>query len=271
MSRLQSEWRRLYLPHALSFTAEEGGADASTRLIDAKGDVRALVMGLARPADWAAVASVWRSVQSDLGLPAPAIAVSGVDAYQLWFSLEEALSVQDAHAFLEALRQRYLPDIAVARVDLLPCLNAQADAALPGQALHASVVPGQQVALDQWSAFLAPDLAPMFADTPWLDIPPSPEGQAELLSGLKCINRTDWQTAWARLQPDSDPVTSASATATAQAPAPTSASTSTGDDATSPCLDAKRFLLDVMNDGTVAMALRIEAAKALLPYTDSHR
>jgi hypothetical protein len=31
---------------------------------------------------------------------------------------------------------------------------------------------------------------------------------------------------------------------------------------------AKRFLLQVMNDDTVPLALRIEAAKALLPYPD---
>jgi hypothetical protein len=29
-------------------------------------------------------------------------------------------------------------------------------------------------------------------------------------------------------------------------------------------------LLQVMNDETVALALRIEAAKALLPYADEH-
>jgi hypothetical protein len=30
----------------------------------------------------------------------------------------------------------------------------------------------------------------------------------------------------------------------------------------------KAFLLDVMNDASVALGLRIEAAKALLPYFD---
>ena len=35
--------------------------------------------------------------------------------------------------------------------------------------------------------------------------------------------------------------------------------------------DPKRFLLDVMNNDTVSLGLRIEAAKALLPYLDEHR
>jgi hypothetical protein len=33
-------------------------------------------------------------------------------------------------------------------------------------------------------------------------------------------------------------------------------------------LHAQRFLLQVMNDDTLALALRVEAAKALLPYAD---
>jgi hypothetical protein len=33
-------------------------------------------------------------------------------------------------------------------------------------------------------------------------------------------------------------------------------------------LDPKRFLLDVMNNDSLDLALRIEAAKALLPYFD---
>jgi hypothetical protein len=35
--------------------------------------------------------------------------------------------------------------------------------------------------------------------------------------------------------------------------------------------DPTRFLLDVMNNDAVALALRIDAAKALLPYLDAVR
>ena len=34
-------------------------------------------------------------------------------------------------------------------------------------------------------------------------------------------------------------------------------------------LDPKRFLLDVMNNDSLDLVLRIEAAKALLPYFDA--
>ena len=155
-----------------------------------------------------------------------------------------------AHAFLEALRARYLNQIEPARIKLRPALDApdsQPD-------WYAGMVPAQQAQADQWSAFVAPDLAPVFAETPWLDIPPSPDGQADLLSSLRSIKPDDWQTALARLQP---------------APAlkrPAPASTSPSAEPTQPCPDARRFLQGVMNDETVALALRIEAAKALLPY-----
>lgn len=249
MTRLQSEWHRLYLPRS---PADPVTADENTSLIDAQGRVRALVLTLARPADWTALSLVWQAVQADLALPAPAIAVSGIDSYQLWFSLAEPVSVPDAHAFLDALRARYLSDIATSRVGLLPATDADLHA--PQQARHVQTIPGQQVLADQWSAFLAPDLAPMFADTPWLDLEPSPEGQADLLSGLRSIKPTAWQTALERLRP-----------APAQAmPGPASAS-SEHPGATGPYVDPRRFLLDVMNDSTVALALRIEAAKALLP------
>jgi hypothetical protein len=248
MSRLQSEWRRLYLPCPPDGAL--AGAD-DTSLVDGEGQVRAMVLALARPADWAALSAVWHGVQVDLGLPAPAIAVSGLDGYQLWFSLAEPTPVSQAHAFLESLRARYLRDIPLARIDLLPVVDAQA----PQRARHAGVVPAQQARIDQWSAFVAPDLAPVFAETPWLDIPPSPEGQAELLAGLKSIQPTEWQTALARRQP---------AQLLAKPDQAWPSSETKGAE-----LDPRQFLLKVMNDDTVDLALRIEAAKALLPHVAS--
>jgi hypothetical protein len=248
MTRLQSEWQRLYLPCLPTSSATATG---DTSLIDPQGRVRAMVLALARPADWAALSVVWQAVQSDLSLPAPAIAVTGVDGYQLWFSLAEPVSVPAAHGFVESLRARYLSQIEPARVTLLPALDAQSTQ----RDWHVGMVPAQQGDTDQWSAFVAPDLAPVFADTPWLDIPPSPDGQADLLSSLQSIKPSDWQKALASLQP------------AVAAPQPAAASTSTRTNAAEPCQDARHFLLGVMNDETVALALRIEAAKALLPYS----
>lgn len=233
MNRLQSEWHRLFLPSSAE------GADA---LIDAQGQVRALVLELARPADWVAISAVWRGVQADFDWPAPAIAVSGSDGFQLWFSLVLPVAVPRAHAVLEGLRQRYLPGINLNRVGLMPTADA---------GRHAMPVPQQQGPDDNWSAFVAPDLAPVFADTPWLDIEPGVEGQAELLRGLQSIKPGPFDAASEQLvrAPVSDPLPVARAGESE--PAHT---------------DPQRFLLQVMNDPAVALALRIEAAKALLPH-----
>jgi hypothetical protein len=237
MTRLLSELHRLYLPAPQAFS-----------LIDAHGQVRAMVLELARPASWDALATVWREVQTDLGLPAPAIAVSGVDGFQLWFSLAEPCPASQAIAFLESLRLRYLSDIALERVGMMPT----EDASEPLQLRHARWVPEQLGESERWSSFVAPDLAPVFADTPWLDIPPSPEGQADLLSRLGSIKQADFQKALERLAP-------AAVQSEAQ-----SASGPVG--AARTCQDPRQFLLDVMNNESVALGLRIDAAKALLPY-----
>ena len=240
MNRLQQELQRLYGPRA-----DAGlGPDLDARgLFDAQGRARAMVLELARPADWAALSAVWGGVQADLGLPAPAIAVNGSDGCQLWLSLLEPVSVPQAGAFLDALRRRYLGDIAPVRVAMLPAL-AEASDRTPR---HARPVPAAQADSGLWSAFVASDLVPMFADEPWLDMPPNPDGQAQLLAPLKSIPPAAFELALQRLEPA----------------APRPASNPAAQAAAS--LDPKRFLLDVMNNDSLDLALRIEAAKALLP------
>jgi hypothetical protein len=223
MSRLEAELQRLYLC-----------ADAPA------GEVRALVLEVARPADWEVLGKVWQGVQADLDLPAPAIAVSGVDAYQLWFSLREPVSAAQARGFLDAVRRRYLPEVPADRVGMNP-----PDAPMPPT----------QTATGRWSAFVTQDLAGLFADEPWLDLPPGLDAQADLLSRLHSIKPADWARALQRLQP---------------AVADTRASTSPAPSADEQP-DPKRFLLGIMNDRAIELHLRIEAAKALLPYFEEPR
>ena len=259
MNRLPLELHRLYVPHA------PGGADTDpddASLVDAEGRVRAMVLALARPADWAPLSKVWHGVQADLGLPAPAIAVAGPDGYQLWFSLATPLPAAQAAAFLEALRLRYLGDIAPQRVASMPTLESLSAPAVR----HARLVPAPQLDSGLWSAFVAPDLAPVFADEPWLDSPPNLDGQASLLGRLVSIPAADFQQALERLGPAAPP-----ASAPADRPGAGDARASNRPPPASGWLDPKRFLLDVINDDRVAMALRIDAAIALLPYFDDTR
>ena len=64
---------------------------------------------------------------------------------------------------------------------------------------HAAVIPAEPDRPEHWSAFVAPDLAPIFNDTPWLDLPPNLEGQAELLARLVSISPDEWEVAQAQL------------------------------------------------------------------------
>lgn len=258
MSKLRAELQRLYLPH----DAGRPGAAAQERdLVGADGRVRAMVLELARPAPWEGLARVWQGVQADLELPAPAIAVAGIDSYQLWFSLSEPVPAAQAMAFLEALRARYLGEVARERIGIKPWAQASA----PTHIQHLGVLPPAEAAPGQWSAFVAPDLAALFADEPWLDLPPSPDAQADLLARIHSARPDAFRRAIERLAPVSASSTP-SAAASARAPAAAGAGQEGPSEPATEHQDPKRFLLGIMNDRAIELHLRIEAAKALLPY-----
>ncbi len=275
MDRLQTEFHRLYLPDP----AASGDTNTAPRLIGPHGEVRALVLELGRPAQWAPMARVWEGVQSELGWPAPAIAVTGVDAYQLWFSLAEPVAVAQAEQCLASLRWCYLNEVAPERIGSYPSLSQAApEASTAAQALHAHEVPAQQPGTERWSAFLSRDLATLFAEEPWLDLPPGAEAQAELLAGLGSVSAADFhrglQTLLARQQAAEGMRGGAAAAPHGRPPSP--AQGQAGSPAERPALwpmlpggyvDPQLFLRDVMNHPEVALAQRIEAAKALLLHT----
>lgn len=259
MSTLQAELDRLYLSHERNLQNPHG---AEPGLMAPDGSVRALVLELARPADWTLLSTLWRGVQTDLELPAPAIAVSGIDGFQLWFSLAEPASVAQASAFLESLRLRYLSLVAPGRIAMMPSI----DASMPGKIQHALLVPALQPATGLWSAFVTPDLAAIFSEEPWLDLPPNPDAQANVLSRLECIKPAVFHAILKQLSPAvrtaTSPMTSVpDETEGSQANPEVKASAPHGNS-----LDPKGFLRGVMNDQTIELHLRIEAAKALLPY-----
>jgi hypothetical protein len=219
MNRLQAELQRLYLP--------------------ADGQVTGAVLELVRPAGWGELARVWRGVQADLALPAPGIAISGTDAFQLWFSFAQPVAAATALAFVDSLRSRYLGEIPRDRVRT----RLAADA----------VAPAVERAPGQWSAFVAPDLAAVFDDEPWLDLPPGADAQADVLARLDRMRPDDFMRALEQLGPVAE-----------AAPLRNEQPAEAADSA-----DPRRFLLGVMNDASIALPLRIEAAKALLPYSEA--
>jgi hypothetical protein len=247
MNRLQSQLSRLYLPPP----SEQGDGTKHERPTAPTDKVRVMILEVAGPADWTELSKVWRGVQADLRLPAPAIAVSGSNGMQLWFSLQEQTGMTQAADFLTCLRTHYLPGIALSRVLLQPSA-AHEPFSMP-------TVPQVSELTGNWSAFIASDLASVFVDTPWLDIEPSAEGQADLLSRLESIRPSAFDAAMQTLSPAAARETpSAQASNSAAGRCPHEGVTAASD------IDPRRFLQQVLNDESAELALRIAAAKALL-------
>lgn len=214
-------------------------------------------LGLSGPGAWAALSRVWQGVQADLDLPAPAIAVCGEAGYQLWFSLAQPVPAGEADAFLAGLYRRYLADVPAHRV--------AASIGSPG-GVDAPRIPPAEIAPGRWSAFVAPDLAGLFDEETWLDLPPTDDAQAELLSRLQPTAPAAWKAASDRLLPGDALVPRG--LPQASAPPQGRALTVASAPPSAAQQDPRRFLLDVMNDPAVDLRLRIEAAKALLPYAE---
>ena len=243
MSRLPAEHRRLF------------AAGPSGQLPAADPAVRALVLALHSPADWSALAPLWRGVQADFDWPEPAIAVNGSDAFELWFALADPLPRAEAAQLLAQLQRRYLPDVRADRLRAWP--SADTSAAPP-------ICPPFAAGPERWAAFVTSDLPAVFGADPALDFEPGADAQADLLARLRPITATPLRRARAALAPADPPAPPATPapvvrpdTATA---APATASTTT----TGRHDDPRAFLLSVMNDPTAPLALRIEAAKGLL-------
>ncbi|MCY7319843.1 MAG: hypothetical protein LH617_14170 [Ramlibacter sp.] len=262
MTRLQDELQRLSLSDAARQPANGPSRPDPMR----GGQVRAMVLELAGATAWDELARVWQGVQADLHLPAPGIAVSGIDGLQLWFSLQEPVSAAQAAAFLQSLRERYLGEVMPERIrtNIQSGFGSGQENADPGELQP----PPIEVAPGRWSAFVAPDLAAVFGEEPWLDLPPSPAAQADLLSRLQSMKPADWRRAVERLA--SAGAIGADPAGGMMVAAPISQSNQIGARATPAGgqQDPRRFLLEVMNDPTIELNLRIEAAKALLPCVE---
>ena len=266
MNKLITELQRLYFLDGQRWSGEgaltpetvancaAGELPVAFDLVGADGRVRALVVEFERGGDWQHAARLYQAVQDDLGLPAPALSVSG--CYAIWFSLAETVSLAQAGVFLAALRIRYLADLPATRVGWRPAAEARA---------RVDLVPGRHPASGKWLAFIDPTLGGMFIDEPWLEMAPNQDKQAELLAALKSITPAEFESALVMLQSasPSDPAPiDAVPTLPGVVPLRRRSSLTVGSD----YRDPQSFLLAVMNDASASARHRIAAAKALLPH-----
>ncbi|MEW7848673.1 hypothetical protein AB2N08_08235 [Massilia aurea] len=197
MHKLIAELLRLYLPFdalppdvlALHL---QGQQNAPVSLTGSDGLTRAMMIpfrktkGADSEAHWMRLCEVANALQTTLSLPAPAVSISGGDAYYLWLSLETPVPAERAQAFLERLRTAYFPE-----VDLAPDA-VRAPVALP-PCLHPRT--------GRWAAFIHPGMGASFADEPGLDMRPPPNGQAGFLEGLESIDAEGFERVWRLLEP----------------------------------------------------------------------
>jgi hypothetical protein len=287
MKRLIAELERLYfLPAQRGGYAPASGVEGAASLggkhssalplVGDDGGVRTLTVEFARAADWPQVGALYQALQSDLQLPAAALAIGGGAAYSLWISLAEPVPGTVAEAFLAALRANYLADLPPAALALRPA---------GAEPSRLALLPAPQGANGRWSAFIDPSLGAMFSDEPWLEMAPNIDKQADLLARLASVGRDDWRRALALLAARAAPVVAdaggtlapdadgdaggvRTTAATARSSPPSSRkgrrTLSLGGDFADPV----SFLRALMNDSSADVRDRIAAAKALLPYRD---
>ncbi|HEX8603252.1 MAG TPA: hypothetical protein VF774_11450 [Pseudoduganella sp.] len=195
MQELIAQLLRLYLPPgaAMPDGLEQHLDGRTTRAFDLVKDgmVRAIVLPFDGPAgdgdvQWERLCEAANALQAELGLPAPAVSVSGTTGFRLWLSFEAPLTVARAQQFVDLLRTAYCPDV------VLPAQGVQAPVELP---------PCKSQASGKWAAFINPGMGASFADEPALEMAPPLAAQAAFLQGLQSISHEQLGHALALLQP----------------------------------------------------------------------
>lgn len=280
MNKLIAELQRLYfLPdqqwrnqrsNDAGHTPYPEEAAATLDLVSTNDRVRTMVVGIERPSDWERMSTLFQAIQEDLELPAPAIAISGSAGFQLWLSLAEPVPLIQAHAFLMAIRLKFLTDIRQDYLKFHPTVGTSSSVAPQ----RLDLIPALCTTTERWSAFIDPSLGSMFAEESGLEMAPSWDGQAALLSGLKSIKVFEFERALNILHIPSETSTSLPLPAanepgellnqSGQKPKRTRSKLTIN----STYSDPRSFLLAVMNDPSATAGQRIKAAKALLPYVN---
>jgi hypothetical protein len=116
-------------------------------------------------------------LQGELGLPAPAVSISGDSGYRLWLSLEQPVPIERAQRFLDGLRAACFAQVALeqgvdAPVELPPCLHQPSG---------------------KWAAFIHPGMGASFAEEPGLEMAPPLGAQAAFLDGLQSIGMAQFE------------------------------------------------------------------------------
>jgi hypothetical protein len=209
MQKLTSELQRLYLFAGQQFETQ------TINLVNAGGMVRTLVIDFHKAADehhWERLCDVANALQTELGLPAPAVSVSGGECYRLWLSLAQPVPETQAKQFLALLHKAYFED------EQIDFGRSQID--LP---------PSQNRATGLWAAFVNPSMGGALAEDLGLEMMPPEAAQAAFLERLNSVTEEEFTQALAKLRGKHDAAAQAPASsAVPQAPSTSTSATPNG-------------------------------------------
>ncbi|QGZ38203.1 hypothetical protein IP92_01499 [Pseudoduganella flava] len=203
MQELISQLERLYLP--ADFVSSAASADLPRHLagdvthafdLARGGAVRAAVIPFDSGSSgdgatqWERLCKVANALQGELGLPAPAVSVSGATGFKLWLSFAAPVDTATAQRFVDLLCAAYCPDVVP----------------LPhGVLIPVELPPCRHPATGKWAAFIHPGMGASFADEPALEMPPPAAAQAAFLEGLQSIGAAQLREAIGVLERASAP------------------------------------------------------------------
>ena len=216
MQKLIAQLIRLYLPAEAVLPTVlashlSGQHTVQTSLTTIDGMTRAMVVPFDKLVDgddaghWRLLCQVANALQAELGLPPPAVSITGDQGYALWLSLETPVPVGLAQQFVQLVRRAYGAhiepglDVVTGPVELPPCVHRGSG---------------------RWAAFIHPGLGASFADESGLEMAPPLSGQVALLEHLDSISESKFMHALKLLQHAHGEVELASEPAPVRAPTP---------------------------------------------------
>ena len=178
------------LTHELMEKHLAGGETLALNLVNGQGLCRVLMVDFDGTAhgqgerDWRLLRAITAQAVHDLGLPVPAVSVSGRKGFGLWWGLAEPVPVAQAQTFLRLFRRAWLSEVPGDELDLRPDTDKPTKAA---QAV-AKLPPCLHRGSGKWAGFLPLDrLKEEEAPSPWFEERPEANTQASILAAVELV------------------------------------------------------------------------------------
>ena len=181
-----------------------GAETVALNLVSAEGLSRVMMLDFDGAAhgqaarDWRAIRRVVRDIALlELGLPIPAVSVSGRKGFGLWWAFTEPVPVGQVQSFLRLFRRVYLSEIPAEELDLRPDIDGPTKAAQAVVKLPPCLHRGS----GKWAGFLpSATLESEGVPQAWFETRPESETQATILAAVALVPTSAFLRALDTLQ-----------------------------------------------------------------------